>query len=257
MISQGLFTVSVNLWRSPMNAKKNVSSKTSKPLIQAGKDELCYVEPSRLARLSVHPYADSFRMLSEEKLDALAADIAKPAQGRPTGQQHPIIVRGNLENGEIVDGRNRLQACIRANVQALVRFVEMSDKEAIELICSLNNHRRQQNERAFAESAWKYKDVLDTRGENIAKESLAKMFGISRRTLYKWRPGGQEAGLADRKRGNNNNRYPISCIVRPTAHMLSKLCDFEGTTPECRKAANEIVARIRDLYSQQFKTQHG
>jgi ParB-like chromosome segregation protein Spo0J len=58
--------------------------------------------------LVVHPYADAFPMMSDDKLDALADDI------KVNGLLHPII---RDKDGRLVDGRNRLAACKRAGIE--------------------------------------------------------------------------------------------------------------------------------------------
>ncbi len=58
--------------------------------------------------LSVHPVAALFPMMSDDELADLAADI------KANGQLHPII---RDDDGQLIDGRNRLKACELANVE--------------------------------------------------------------------------------------------------------------------------------------------
>lgn len=59
-------------------------------------------------RLPVHPAANAFPMHGEDDLNRLAVDIAQ------NGLKHPIVV---TEDGQVLDGRNRLAACHLVNVE--------------------------------------------------------------------------------------------------------------------------------------------
>ena len=81
--------------------------------------------------LYVHPVASLFPMMSDEELDDLAEDI------RQNGQADPIILD---QHGQLIDGRNRLEACRRSEVSP--DFVTVSLDDPVELILSKNNSRR-------------------------------------------------------------------------------------------------------------------
>ncbi len=68
--------------------------------------------------VGVHPYADKFPMLTDVELDELAESIAS------IGLINPIVVD---PAGLILDGRNRLEACKRAGVEAATAVYEGSD----------------------------------------------------------------------------------------------------------------------------------
>jgi len=67
-----------------------------------------------------HPVADLFPMMTDVELDELAADI------KECGQQIPILVD---PSGEILDGRNRYEACRRAGVEPQIETVEPDEPE--------------------------------------------------------------------------------------------------------------------------------
>jgi len=56
----------------------------------------------------VHPFADEWPMMSDAELDAMAADIGE------RGLQKPVVLG---KAGQLLDGRNRLAACKRAEVE--------------------------------------------------------------------------------------------------------------------------------------------
>jgi hypothetical protein len=79
-----------------------------------------------------HPYADLFPLMTEAELEALAIDIAE------NGLRQPIV----LYHDAILDGRNRLLACAKANVEPRFETYEGDDAGALALVISLNVQRR-------------------------------------------------------------------------------------------------------------------
>lgn len=79
----------------------------------------------------VHPVAALFPMMSDEELDDLAADIAA------NGLLHPIVLD---DEGTLIDGRNRLEACRRAGVDPI--FATLNGHEASAFILGANVARR-------------------------------------------------------------------------------------------------------------------
>lgn len=77
-----------------------------------------------------HPYAEIFPMLSPSALQELTADIAA------NGLHDPII----LLDGEVLDGRNRLAACERADVEP--RFQDYQGNDPLKWVISRNLYRR-------------------------------------------------------------------------------------------------------------------
>ena len=102
----------------------------------------------------VHPYADKFPMLSDAELDELAESI------KTVGLLHPIIV---TPDGLILDGRNRLEACNRAEVEATVEQYDGDDHA--EFVIASNVARRNMSTGARAMSTALVLDA-DGRREN-------------------------------------------------------------------------------------------
>jgi len=210
-----------------------------------------YVDTVSLKSVAVHPLADAYAMLPDDKLKALAKNIAQPSEGRCTGQIHPIILRKVDGSFELIDGRNRLEACRRAGVKAFVKVLKLDDKQAIELVVSLNNQRRQMSHRQQAEAAWSYYGAQKSSGVKVTQEQVAKKFGIALRTFMKWRPDGKEGELSDGKRGNNNNRYPINSMYRRHAYMLSQLL-LKPWSKLNNQEVEGLGKEIERLYADEF-----
>lgn len=98
-----------------------------------------------LLAMPVHPLAAKFPLLAADELQALANDIAA------SGQRHPIIYGPVVTNADaeppiavdmIIDGRNRLIACERAELQPLSQRFEGTEAQIAALILSENVERR-------------------------------------------------------------------------------------------------------------------
>ena len=81
--------------------------------------------------MKIHPAADLFPMMSDEELQELARDIAQ------NGLIHPIIVD---DEGQLIDGRNRKEACRLAGVQP--RYENLNGHDPLAFIVSANLARR-------------------------------------------------------------------------------------------------------------------
>jgi len=212
-----------------------------------------YMPVERVAAFPVHPHAAKYQMIPEEKLDAMAADFKIPRNGKRTGQLSPIILRRVGKSYELIDGRNRLEACRRAGVMVRVIIMKMSDVEAIKSIVSFNDKRRQQTVRQQAEAAYAYWLAMsENPATKITQEEAAKEFGIALRTFQKWKPGGKEATESDAKKGNNNNQYPIHRYYRQSAYMLSELLLKAAPKTFDRADPRRLIAEIERLYKLEF-----
>ena len=101
----------------------------------------------------VHPYADKFPMLADPELDELAESIAN------IGLINPIVVD---PAGLILDGRNRLEACNRAEVEAITTVYEGSDIAEFVIGCNVTRRNMSTGARAMATAL-----VLEADGRRI------------------------------------------------------------------------------------------
>ncbi|HUY37092.1 MAG TPA: hypothetical protein VMV69_30535 [Pirellulales bacterium] len=110
--------------------------------------------------MEFHPLANIFPLMSESELGVLAADIAAH------GQREPI----HTFEGRILDGRNRFNACRKANLEP--RFVAWEGAgPALAFVVSMNLHRRHLNESQRADIAAKLSTLTrggDRRGDQSA-----------------------------------------------------------------------------------------
>jgi protein gp37/ParB-like chromosome segregation protein Spo0J len=107
----------------------------------AVRNEYDYEQPSTPAQgtpigdYEVHPAAAVFPILEGEEFDSLVTDI------RTNGLIHPIVL---APNGTVIDGRNRLLACLKAGCE--LKFItlgpEHDEKSLIDYVVSANLERR-------------------------------------------------------------------------------------------------------------------
>lgn len=91
------------------------------------------------APLTVHPAAEAYRLMTEEELASLAADIAE------NGQNDPIVlgrIKGSTEQHQIIDGRNRAKACGIAGLVPKLETREFEDEETIRAFVKSRSERR-------------------------------------------------------------------------------------------------------------------
>jgi hypothetical protein len=143
-------------------------------------------------KMPVHPAAAVFPMLGDDDLDDLAADI------KANGLQHPIIVK----DGQLIDGRNRAEACKRAGVEP--RIEELDGQDPIAYIISNNITRRHltKGQRAMA-IAKIYPDAATLKrkgaGSLQTKEHTNAGTISQARTVLAWLPQVADAVLAGAK----------------------------------------------------------
>jgi|GEM_PF-5132275 len=84
----------------------------------------------------VHPYAEALPLIEGQEFQELIDSIAT------IGQCEPII----RWRGKILDGRNRLRACLALGIEPKIRDMDdLTDDEALDLVVVKNLHRRHLN----------------------------------------------------------------------------------------------------------------
>lgn len=91
-------------------------------------------------QLPIHPAAEIFPMLADDELDELANDI------KEHGLQHPLVVKA----GQLIDGRNRREACRRVGIRPAVEELNGTDPVAYILSANINRRHLSKGQRAMA-----------------------------------------------------------------------------------------------------------
>ena len=123
-------------------------------------------QDSTLAALQFHPLAQTFPLMEDAELKALAADIDAH------GLVEPIILYEN----QILDGRNRYRACREAGVEPTYRPFMGDDPFAF--VVSANLHRRHLTIDQKRDLAAK----LLVRDPRLSDRQIGKMVGLSKNT---------------------------------------------------------------------------
>jgi len=161
-----------------------------------------------------HALANLFPMMDEAETLSLSEDI------KENGLQEPIILVGN----EILDGRNRFQACLIAGVRpkfqnfesvenASCEFHEPSEEHLRNFVFAKNLHRRHLSKDQKEEMA------IQLRKADWSQDAIAKALRVSIGTVNKWvkdifnnentgtrtdKAGRQRPASYNKKSGGNN-----------------------------------------------------
>lgn len=139
---------------------------------------------------AVHPAALIFPMMSEVELDDLAKDVGVHGLIEPL-KLHP-------ETGALLDGRNRLEACLRANVEPRFEIADLNGGGEIEYVASMNVKRRHLTVGPTAIMAAKAWDIYavkqgrpagkSARSEPLStRDLLAAVFGVGANAIQQAR----------------------------------------------------------------------
>jgi hypothetical protein len=131
-------------------------------------------------KLKAHPFAATYPPMDPEEFDALVEDIKK------RGLQREIV----LYQGQILDGRNRYEACLKAEIEP--RFVTYEGDDPLGHVNSLNQYRQMtKGQRAIV--AAQQLPLLDGRGgkrspnrasfDGQARDYLAKRFQVGKNMI--------------------------------------------------------------------------
>lgn len=112
----------------------------------------------------IHPVANLFPMLPEDELRDLAEDI------KIRGQLQPIVLS---QDGAILDGRNRFQACKQAGVEPEFITYDGDDPDGYALAVNISRRHMTKGQQALVVA----KSLLET---NNTQEEAARLFGITR-----------------------------------------------------------------------------
>jgi hypothetical protein len=130
--------------------------------------------------MPVHPAADVFPMLASDELAELASDI------KANGLIHPIVVK----DGELIDGRNRREACRIAGIKPATFELNGADPVAYILSSNINRRHMTKGQRAMA-VAMIYPESQQGK-RNAATSSVSGDVSATRikmaRTILKWAP---------------------------------------------------------------------
>lgn len=197
--------------------------------------------------LPFHPVTELFPPMEAAAFTALVDDIDRH------GQKEPILIR----DGQVLDGRHRMQACERLGIEPWVREIRPEDGDPLALVISLNLHRRHLTESQRAMVAGRLANLpngirADRSSANlqsvppITQPHAAEQLNVSSRSVTSARQV-LEAGDLELVAAVDRGEVAVS-----TAAILSRLPAEEQrealtrTPEEIRSIARDVKQRIQD-----------
>lgn len=169
-----------------------------------------------------HPFANLYPMMPDEEIDALADSIER------IGQQEPVRL---TQDGLVVDGRNRLVACRKRNIEPKVETLpELDDLELLHRVRAWNEDRRQLTPAQRAAAAAKADDLLK---ELRAKAEQRRLEGNAR--------GGQSKGSVKSSDPDPETSKPVE-----SRDELGKMFGVSGRSVDRAR-------RVREASPEQFE----
>jgi len=179
----------------------------------------------------VHPFAAKFPMLKTDELQELADDIAEH------GLIHPVV---RDTEGQIIDGRNRLAACVLAGVEP--HYVTLPEGvDPVTYILSANVQRR-----------------MLTSGQRAMAVALARSFFLSEKLhVNRFTASGQmsQRALAANEAGTTQSYVSMACtVIEYAPHLVDQVLEGGRLTeaydkyalPEKRRR-QEAATYLRNL----------
>lgn len=192
--------------------------------------------------LTLHPLASLFPEMDLFAYAALKADIAL------NGQREPIVVH----EGQIIDGRHRLRACLDLGIEPLVRDVTSDHSDPTALVISLNLHRRHLSESQRAMVAARLSQLpvgvnqhtpIGT-ASSLTTQEAAEQLNVGKRSVNRAKEV-MAQGIPDLVNAVDSGKIAVS-----TAAQVAQLPDavqqalLNHSPDAIRAIAQEIKARI-------------
>lgn len=184
--------------------------------------------------MKIHPLCLLFPPLKKEELDALAADIGK------NGLREPI----SLFHGQVLDGRNRLDACEIAGVEP--KYHELpEDTDASAFVISNNLSRRHLSPTQRATVAARLATLEKGRPsenasiEAISQQSAAAMMNVSRASVQR-ATHVLKHGIADLSKALDDGVIALGAAYQiaklPASQQRARLKDVLNPAPKHKVA---------------------
>lgn len=183
--------------------------------------------------MNIHPAADSFPMMDKQAFADLVESIAA------RGQQEPIV----KYNGTVLDGRNRLKACLQLGIQP--KFIEYSGSQSPWLWAWDRNAERRSIDKGTKAAIWL--NIED--GDQCWRAEVAK---IKEEADKKRSAAAKEQHKASKPRAGEKV-YGSSYSVTTTKHKENKTRNARakkaGTSPATMAKAEVLKKNAPSLHS--------
>lgn len=177
----------------------------------------------------LHPACALFPPMTEAELGALAEDIAS------NGQRDPIV----LHEGKILDGRNRLAACQRADVSPQFTHWKGEGGSPTLFVVSKNKHRRHLTPAQLAMIAADLRPLLEAEAEE--RQKATQVSESSKR---------DDRGRVERRDASSGVGTRAHTGERGTAAAAAKVVGSSTTAVKqaerIKQKAPEVAAAVRE-----------
>ena len=198
-----------------------------------------------------HPAADRYPMMSDEQLSELADDIAA------NGQLEPVWLD---EDGQLLDGRNRLSACRSLGIEPRCEVYRGDDIEAF--VASMNEHRRHLTPEQRIKL--RRERVAAARAEGKSTTQIAEDEGIDDKTVrtdLQVRTDSEPVDEPPAKvEGKDGKTYPSKRRTYTDDEQLAAIERYDNSTgAEREQMATDMGVKLSSLYQRiaEWKRRHG
>lgn len=146
----------------------------------------------------IHPLSEKYPLMDAEEFAAFKADLAAH------GLKNPIW----LFEGRVLDGRNRLRACLELGIDPVFAEFEGSEAEAAAFVDSQNLHRR------HLSREWRQQRVRAMRSQGLSYRAIANQIGVDVATVHR----DAQRGVAEAPK-ESAHLEPISGVASATPEI--------------------------------------
>ena len=192
--------------------------------------------------MEYHPYSDIFPLLKGARFEQLKTDI------RANGLHVDLITY----QGKLLDGRNRERACKEVGVTPRYKIAKVeNDNEALDLVVSLNRHRRHLTTAELAFAAEKFATFRRANRYRRESTSSKELVGSETRTLaIAAKAVGTSHASAKRARTvrNHGTNADVEDIISRRTTLSKRTKEIEQRERgRKRQSRPQPVARIRHV----------
>lgn len=186
-----------------------------------------------------HPVTEIFPAMEPAAFRALVEDIAQH------GQKEPILVL----DGQVIDGRHRIQACQQLGREPLIREIQADEGDPLALVISLNLHRRHLSESQRAMVAGRIANLplggamyrsANLRTDGVSQAEAANFLNVSERSIT------NSKRVLDRGTAELITAVERGDVAVSTAAELTRL-PADAQRQVLAKSPEEIRAIARDV----------
>src|SRR5215831_2352369 len=199
----------------------------------------------RIGKYSIHPAAGLFPLLEGEEYEKFKASIQQQ------GQQETIKVRGDL----LIDGRNRLRACLELGIEPRIEEFTGDDMAAGHYILAANLFRRHlhDDQRAFiAARALRLITARQAYERQVDAGRQGIEGGDGRGNKKTLRPESDEGFSRDHHTANKNStRGQIAQVIKTKRHKVDQAIRVvDHGTPELQQQVEAGAIALCDAIKQ-------